>query len=448
MGMIGNSLAQGLISGANIQDGTVDTPDLKDGAVTAAKIADGAAVPSQTGQSGKYLTTDGSTASWGTVNTDLVSDTTPQLGGNLDLNSNNITGAGSIQIEGANNKISTNSNHLILHDTAETDTGTNWWYIYRSGGDGNLKFYRNSSVRQTFTSSGGITATSLTANTADFSSGTSHIELPQGTTAQRPTGAAGMMRYNSTTGGYEVYNTSIAGWIRFDNLPNDGSSSAQAITNGQELTQYATSSGTYYVQTSSMASAVQCYVDAATHSEPMVRIFLANTNNYTAGTSSYDVADIATDCKEFVYAFCNPSTNALTQAWTFRFTDTSRVSTSSASNAGSFRSTNPMLHGGSGSPLISQVFATQISSGSTITTYLRTGISSFGSQCDDTRSGTWGNICLKAGNTSATGSGGYSDFPHFATFYNSGTDHCSRSDQAYSTTQCSSTRRFAIYVTL
>jgi hypothetical protein len=41
MGMIGNTLAQGLISGANIQDGTVDTPDLKDGAVTTAKHADG-----------------------------------------------------------------------------------------------------------------------------------------------------------------------------------------------------------------------------------------------------------------------------------------------------------------------------------------------------------------------------------------------------------------------
>jgi hypothetical protein len=42
MGMIGNSLAQGLISGANIQDGTVDTPDLKDSAVSTAKIADSA----------------------------------------------------------------------------------------------------------------------------------------------------------------------------------------------------------------------------------------------------------------------------------------------------------------------------------------------------------------------------------------------------------------------
>ncbi len=42
MGMIGNSLAQGLISGANIQDGTVDTPDIKDSAVTTAKINDSA----------------------------------------------------------------------------------------------------------------------------------------------------------------------------------------------------------------------------------------------------------------------------------------------------------------------------------------------------------------------------------------------------------------------
>jgi hypothetical protein len=45
--MIGNSLAQGLISGANIQDGTVDTPDIKDSAVTAAKIASGVVTPAK-----------------------------------------------------------------------------------------------------------------------------------------------------------------------------------------------------------------------------------------------------------------------------------------------------------------------------------------------------------------------------------------------------------------
>jgi hypothetical protein len=38
MAYIGNSLAQGLVSGANIQDGTIDTPDLKASAVTLPKM--------------------------------------------------------------------------------------------------------------------------------------------------------------------------------------------------------------------------------------------------------------------------------------------------------------------------------------------------------------------------------------------------------------------------
>ena len=38
-----------------------------------------------------------------TVTFDIVGDTTPQLGGNLDLNSNNITGTGNISITGTSN---------------------------------------------------------------------------------------------------------------------------------------------------------------------------------------------------------------------------------------------------------------------------------------------------------------------------------------------------------
>ena len=37
---------------------------------------------------------------WNTINPDLVGDTSPQLGGNLDLNSNNITGTGNLNITG------------------------------------------------------------------------------------------------------------------------------------------------------------------------------------------------------------------------------------------------------------------------------------------------------------------------------------------------------------
>jgi hypothetical protein len=57
MGYIGNAPFGGQITGDNVLDGSIKAEDL----------APGAAVPTQTGQSGKYLTTDGTTASWGTV---------------------------------------------------------------------------------------------------------------------------------------------------------------------------------------------------------------------------------------------------------------------------------------------------------------------------------------------------------------------------------------------
>lgn len=41
---------------------------------------------------------------------------------------------------------------------------------------------------------------------------TGFIQLPSGTTAQRPTAAAGMMRYNSTLGCTEIYNSATATW--------------------------------------------------------------------------------------------------------------------------------------------------------------------------------------------------------------------------------------------
>ena len=51
------------------------------------------ALPSQSSHSGKYLTTNGSTASWGTITSgisNVVEDTSPQLGGTLDANSQSI----------------------------------------------------------------------------------------------------------------------------------------------------------------------------------------------------------------------------------------------------------------------------------------------------------------------------------------------------------------------
>ena len=47
--------------------------------------------------------------------------------------------------------------------------------------------------------------------TADFDSNTA-IKLPDGTTAQRPTGAVGMLRYNTTTNSFEGYSGSSPSW--------------------------------------------------------------------------------------------------------------------------------------------------------------------------------------------------------------------------------------------
>ena len=83
------------INAASIQDGTVVAADIADDTITAAKIADSTitlAKLSATGtkSSSTFLRGDNSFVA---VTTDLVGDTSPQLGGNLDPNSNKIAGS-------------------------------------------------------------------------------------------------------------------------------------------------------------------------------------------------------------------------------------------------------------------------------------------------------------------------------------------------------------------
>lgn len=61
------NLADGAVTTNAFANSSVTTAKIADGAVTAVKLAAGAAVPSQTGQSGKFLTTNGTSASWSTV---------------------------------------------------------------------------------------------------------------------------------------------------------------------------------------------------------------------------------------------------------------------------------------------------------------------------------------------------------------------------------------------
>ena len=91
---VGSSeIAADAVTGAKIADNAIDSEHYTDGSIDNAHLADdavGIAELSATGtaSSSTFLRGDNS---WTTVNTDLVSDTSPQLGGNLDVNTNNIS---------------------------------------------------------------------------------------------------------------------------------------------------------------------------------------------------------------------------------------------------------------------------------------------------------------------------------------------------------------------
>ena len=83
------------INAASIQDGTVVASEIADGTITATQIADstitlGKLSATGTKSSSTFLRGDNSFVA---VTTDLVGDTSPQLGGNLDPNSNKIAGS-------------------------------------------------------------------------------------------------------------------------------------------------------------------------------------------------------------------------------------------------------------------------------------------------------------------------------------------------------------------
>ena len=68
-------------------------------------MLDGLSFPIADGSADQVLKTDGSgqlsfTAVSSIQSTDVVGDTSPQLGGNLDLNNSDITGTGNINISG------------------------------------------------------------------------------------------------------------------------------------------------------------------------------------------------------------------------------------------------------------------------------------------------------------------------------------------------------------
>jgi len=105
--VVNEHLANNCVNTVQIADSQVTTNKIADDAVTNAKMADDAIGVAQlsasgTASSSTFLRGDNS---WTTVNTDLVSDTTPQLGADLDVNDFNIKNGTSLIDITENNRI-------------------------------------------------------------------------------------------------------------------------------------------------------------------------------------------------------------------------------------------------------------------------------------------------------------------------------------------------------
>ena len=121
----------------NLSYATVDLTTLSASNLTSGTIPDARFPATLPAVSGANLTG---------IISDLVEDTTPQLGGNLDMNSNNITGTGNIDVTGS------------IEGTSFTlDNGSNDWTVTVSGN--NLIFSYAGTGKMKLDTSGNLTVT-------------------------------------------------------------------------------------------------------------------------------------------------------------------------------------------------------------------------------------------------------------------------------------------------
>jgi len=119
---------------------------------------------------------------------------TPNLGTPASGVVTNLTGTASININGTVGATTTNTGSFTSLTYSTTLTGGTGIVNLGSG-----QFYKDATGKVGI----GTAAPAVTLAV----SGTDAMLLPNGTTAQRPTGAAGYIRYNSSTGSFEGYTT-------------------------------------------------------------------------------------------------------------------------------------------------------------------------------------------------------------------------------------------------
>ncbi len=209
--MIGNSLAQGLISGANIQDGTVDTPDIKDSAVTAAKIASAVITPGKLSTGAPTWDTSGNIgvgvtpSAWSTLGGAALEIT--QQGNGLSANPNALYYSANAYF--ASNSWRYAKTGYATQYYANSNAGSHVWNIAASGTAGNAITFTQAMTLQ---ASGGLSL----GTTNDPGAG--NINLPNG----KFIGWGGLdtLIYGDSSSNYIYFRTGGAEKARIDSSGN------------------------------------------------------------------------------------------------------------------------------------------------------------------------------------------------------------------------------------
>ena len=130
----------------------------------------------------------------------------------------------------------------------------------------------------TVTVDGGTIATMSTALALDLNNPTTAIRLPNGTTAQRPSGSTGLLRYNSSTDKIEGY-TTAGGWAEL------GASSSSAVSD----------SGESVIGIGQNAKNLDTFATTAYDSALYFAVTMDETNNSRVATQKYSLVHNNTD---------------------------------------------------------------------------------------------------------------------------------------------------------